>query len=169
MQIKTAEYFETQIYAALNNAQKEAVDKIDGPVMVLAGPGTGKTQIIGARIANILINTDTQPKDILCLTFTDAGVQAMRNRLIKMIGATAYDINLFTYHSFCSDIIKKYPQFFGNRNLEPADELQQKEIVEEILFSLPADNALRIFNENNITKITSLKKRSEERRVGKEC
>lgn len=156
MQTRDANYFETEIYAHLNHAQKEAVNQLDGPVMVLAGPGTGKTQIIGARVANILLNTDTQPKDILCLTYTEAGGQAMRNRLLKMIGTAAYEVNVYTYHGFCSDIIRKYPQFFGNRNLEPAEDLQQKEIVEEILFEVPADNVLRIFNENNIKKITTL-------------
>ena len=64
-------YFE-EIYAALNQAQKQAVDTLEGPVMVIAGPGTGKTQILSARIGKILIETDANPENILCLTYTDA-------------------------------------------------------------------------------------------------
>ena len=66
--------------AQLNTAQLEAVNQIDGPVLVIAGPGTGKTQIIAARIGNILKQTDTAPQNILCLTYTDAGTIAMRQR-----------------------------------------------------------------------------------------
>ena len=72
-------------YAGLNAAQKEAVDAIEGPVMVVAGPGTGKTQILSVRIGNILQQTDTQPENILCLTYTDAGTIAMRRRLLRSL------------------------------------------------------------------------------------
>ncbi|MEK7478044.1 MAG: UvrD-helicase domain-containing protein, partial [Patescibacteria group bacterium] len=61
-------------YAQLNQAQKEAVEAIEGPVMVAAGPGTGKTQILALRIANILLKTDTKPENILAITFTESGV-----------------------------------------------------------------------------------------------
>ena len=72
--------FETR-YRALNVHQKQAVDTIDGPVMVVAGPGTGKTELLGVRVANILRSTDALPGNILCLTFTDSGANAMRERL----------------------------------------------------------------------------------------
>ena len=64
-------------YHQLNPKQKHAVDSIDGPIMVVAGPGTGKTQVLALRIANILITTDTPPSSILALTFTESGAQAM--------------------------------------------------------------------------------------------
>jgi len=73
-------------YQKLNDKQKLAVDTLDGPVMVIAGAGTGKTQTIALRIAKILQKTQTNPSNILCLTFTDTGVTAMRDRLIKIIG-----------------------------------------------------------------------------------
>ena len=78
----------------LNPAQKRAVDNMEGPVMVIAGPGTGKTQILGARIGKILLESDTRPENILCLTYTDAGVVAMRKRLLDFIGPDAYKVNL---------------------------------------------------------------------------
>jgi len=74
-----------KIYEGLNEQQKSAVDKTEGPVMVIAGPGTGKTQILGARIGKLRLETDTQPDNILCLTYTDAGVVAMRKRLLTFI------------------------------------------------------------------------------------
>ena len=69
------------IYEQLNAPQKLAVDTIEGPVMVIAGPGTGKTQILGARIGKILLETDTAPENILCLTYTDAGADRKSTRL----------------------------------------------------------------------------------------
>ena len=60
-------------YEKLNAEQRKAVDSIEGPVMVIAGPGTGKTQILAARIGKILLETDVLPHNILCLTYTDAG------------------------------------------------------------------------------------------------
>ena len=96
-----------EIYNKLNAAQKQAVDTIEGPVMVIAGPGTGKTQILGARIGKILLETDTQPDNILCLTYTDAGVIAMRKRLLSFIGPDAYKVNIGTFHAFCNDVIQE--------------------------------------------------------------
>ena len=95
-------------YKKLNKAQKEAVDTIDGPVMVVAGPGTGKTQILALRIGNILKKTDIGADGVLCLTFTNSGVKAMRERLRKYIGAEAGKVHVSTFHSFGMDMVEKY-------------------------------------------------------------
>ncbi|MEP6844725.1 MAG: UvrD-helicase domain-containing protein, partial [Panacibacter sp.] len=87
----------SEIYEGLNEQQRLAVDTIEGPVMVNAGPGTGKTQILATRIGNILLQTDTNPNNILCLTYTDNGSIEMRNRLLKIIGAPAYNIQIHTF------------------------------------------------------------------------
>ena len=117
-------------YQKLNEKQRHAVDTIDGPVMVIAGAGTGKTQTIALRIANILTKTQTNPSSILCLTFTDTGVNAMRSRLIKIIGSTAYSVRLHTFHSFCNEIILSHPEnFIISQDLQPADELEKLEII----------------------------------------
>src|SRR6186713_2389175 len=86
-------------YERLNEMQRLAVDTIEGPVIVNAGPGTGKTQVLSLRIANILQQTDTDPINILCLTYTDNGAVEMRNRLLKIIGSAAYKIQIHTFHS----------------------------------------------------------------------
>jgi DNA helicase-2/ATP-dependent DNA helicase PcrA len=101
-----------EAYNKLNSNQKEAVVSIEGPVMVLAGPGTGKTQVLGTRIGYILENTDTQAHNILCLTYTDAGVVAMRERLIKFIGKEAYKVQIHTFHSFCNKVIQEHSEHF---------------------------------------------------------
>ena len=80
----------------LNPAQTEAVDHIYGPLLVLAGPGTGKTQLLSARIANILEKTDANAQNILCLTFTEAAAQNMRERLASIIKDDAYDVHINT-------------------------------------------------------------------------
>ncbi len=102
-----------QAYQELNPQQKVAVDHLDNPLMVVAGPGTGKTQVLTMRIANILDKTDADPSTILALTFTDSAAKNMRDRLAKLIGPTAYYVNISTFHSFCSDVIRKYPEYFA--------------------------------------------------------
>ncbi len=97
----------------LNQAQKKAVNAIEGPVMVVAGPGTGKTQILALRIGNIISKTDTKPDGILCLTFTNSAVEEMRKRLEKYIGETGAKINVFTFHSFGMKIIEEYYKVLG--------------------------------------------------------
>ncbi len=132
-----------QRYKTLNPAQKQAVDSIDGPLMVVAGPGTGKTELLSMRAANILQKTDTLPENILCLTFTESGANAMRERLTSIIGADAYKVAIHTFHSFGSEIINQNRQFFyGGAEFRPADELSSYEILRDILDELPFDNPL---------------------------
>src|SRR5882762_189137 len=95
--MSTTEVFD-ELYNQLNPRQKEAVDSIEGPVMVIAGPGTGKTQILTLRIANILRLTDTNPDNILALTFTESAAYSMRKRLVDIIGSAAYRVNISTFH-----------------------------------------------------------------------
>lgn len=107
----TSPQFE-KAYAGLNAEQKEAVDTIEGPVMVVAGPGTGKTQILTLRIARILLATDTKPEQVLALTFTESGVRAMRERLREHIGIAAYRVQIHTFHSFANSLITLHPDMF---------------------------------------------------------
>jgi DNA helicase II / ATP-dependent DNA helicase PcrA len=123
-------------YKRLNPEQKKAVDTIEGPVMVNAGPGTGKTQILTLRIANILKQTDIRPENILALTFTNSGVYAMRERLHTYIGDESYHVNIFTFHAFCEHIIKKFPLYFTQfEYAQVIDDLQKVKIIEKIIDS----------------------------------
>lgn len=145
-------------YSNLNAAQKTAVDTIDGPVMVVAGPGTGKTELLSMRVANILQKTDTLPENILCLTFTESGQAAMRERLVSIIGKDAYKVSIHTFHSFGGDIIAKNREYFyKNAQFSPADELKQYEILRAIFESLPHDNPLASMMNGEYTQQNSAK------------
>ncbi len=121
----------------LNPNQRRAVDIIEGPVMVIAGPGTGKTQILSARIANILqTGAQVNPENILCLTFTNAGRTAMRQRLIQLTDTpTANAVNIHTFHSFCNDVIQQYPESF-DYDLQLVDELAQVDLLQQVQDSI---------------------------------
>lgn len=130
-------------YDALNAAQKQAVDTIDGPVMVIAGPGTGKTELLSMRVANILKKTDAIPQNILCLTYTESGAHAMRERLVGLIGAEAYKVAIHTFHSFGSEIINRNPEYFyQGAYFRPADELSSYEVLRGIFEKLPHTSRL---------------------------
>lgn len=128
--------FEKQ-YSQLNPAQKEAVDAIEGAIMVVAGPGTGKTKTLTLRIANILIKTQINPENILALTFTEAAAHEMRNRLIQIIGHDAYRVEITTFHSFCNYLIKRNQEEFSEIiSSESANEIDQLEIIEQAMGNL---------------------------------
>ena len=157
------EIFDQEI-KKLNDKQKEAVDSIDGPVMVVAGPGTGKTQILSLRIGNILKKTDTPAESILCLTFTNSGVEAMKNRLEKYIGKRGQEVHVSTFHSFAISLIEKYYDFL---DFEVAPTLMGDDeaifLIDDILnnyeweYLSPLSNKSLYFNE--LKSLVSLLKR----------
>lgn len=122
-------------YKKLNDLQRQAVDTVEGPVMVIAGPGTGKTTILTLRIANILRKTDAHPSSILALTFTESGVHSMRRKLSRIIGSDAYKIKIATFHGFCEEIIQTYPEEFpliiGSNNITEIDQMKMVESIIE--------------------------------------
>ncbi len=135
------------LYQSLNAEQQHAVDTIEGPVMVIAGPGTGKTQILAVRILNILKQADIRPQEILCLTYTDAGSTAMLNRLSKFMGADAYNVNIHTFHGLCNTVIKENPELFSKGNLRVMDDLDKLELMETLIRNIPAGSPLQNFQE----------------------
>src|SRR5690606_22415383 len=136
------EKFQNRI-AKLNAGQREAVEAIEGPVMVIAGPGTGKTEVLALRIA-YLLRSDLQvsPSEILCLTYTDDATQSMRNRLLDIIGPEANRVQIYTFHAFCNQVIQQNREYFSYGELEPVDDLTRTEIVHEILDELRSDHIL---------------------------
>lgn len=130
-------------YQKLNLEQKKAVNTIDGPVLVVAGPGTGKTQLLSMRVANILKQGVTEPSNILCLTFTDNASRNMRERLENIIGQPAYHVAIHTFHSFGGEIINQYPDYFTRRQLlQQIDELGRYELLRDIFEQLSHSNPL---------------------------
>lgn len=147
-----------KIYQGLNPQQQKAVDTIEGPVMVIAGPGTGKTQILSARIGKIMLETDTAPENILCLTYTDAGAIAMRKRLVEFIGTSAYKVNISTFHSFCNDIIQDNLFLFDKTNLDPISELEKIELFKHLIDGFDKTNPLKRYRGDIYYEIGNLSK-----------
>jgi DNA helicase II / ATP-dependent DNA helicase PcrA len=152
-------------YNQLNEKQRQAVDTIEGPVMVIAGPGTGKTQILASRIGKILLETDVFPQNILCLTYTDAGVVAMRKRLLQFIGPDAYRVNIYTFHAFCNDVIQENLSLFEKTVLDPVSDLEKIQFFKELIDSFPKNHALKryrgdvYFEVNNLQSLFSTMKK----------
>ena len=135
--IKTVKSFEER-YKGLNKEQKHAVDTTEGPVLVIAGPGSGKTELLAVRIGHILKENLAAPTQILCLTFTDNAAINMRERLANLIGPDAYRVGIFTFHSFCNYIISRYPEYFYNAaHFTLANDVIRAEILESLFESLP--------------------------------
>ncbi len=147
----------TQEYQKLNPRQRQAVDTIEGPVMVIAGPGTGKTQILAARIGKILLQTDALPQNILCLTYTDAGTIAMRKRLVQFIGADAYKVNIYTFHAFCNDVIQDNLSLFEKTSLDAISELESIELFKKLIDAFPKNHPLKRYRGDVYYEINNLK------------
>ena len=151
--------------------------------MVIAGPGTGKTQILSLRIANILKKTDTAPDSILALTFTESGVSAMRARLVSIMGAEGYRVHIHTFHGFANELIRRYPEEFpriiGGTALSETEQIRTMENVLEktkglellrpwgdpLYYVKPALSAIHSLKRENITVdglATLLKKQEQE-------
>lgn len=143
-------------YQKLNERQRLAVDTIEGPVMVIAGPGTGKTQILASRIGKILLDTDALPENILCLTYTDAGVVAMRKRLLGFIGPDAYKVNICTFHAFCNDVIQENLSLFEKTALDPVSDLERIELFKELIDQLPKNHPLKRYRGDVYFEINNL-------------
>ncbi len=143
-------------YQKLNVKQRQAVDTIEGPVMVIAGPGTGKTQILAARIGKILLETDALPQNILCLTYTDAGAIAMRKRLLQFIGPDSYKVNIYTFHSFCNEVIQQNLSLFEKSALNPVSDLERIQLYKTLIDHLPKNNLLKRYRGDVYYEIKNL-------------
>ena len=136
-------------YNKLNSRQKEAVDTIYGPVMVIAGPGTGKTEVLSMRIASLIRSeAQVQPHEILCLTYTDEATNAMRRRLVQIIGAAAHKVNIYTFHAFCNNVIQNNSEYFSLRTLQPISDLERADLMHKIIDELPQGHLLRKLSGN---------------------
>ncbi len=147
MHRNTTEETFTKRYESLNKEQKKAVDTIDGPVMVVAGPGSGKTELLSLRVGNILKQGHVSPHNILCLTFTDNGATNMRERLATLIGGVAYRVSIFTFHAFCNHIISRHPEYFWKAaHFSQANDITRAEILQALFMTLPHGHPLASYH-----------------------
>jgi len=135
-------------YQKLNDEQRQAVDTIEGPVMVIAGAGTGKTQTITLRIGKILTTTQVNPNNILCLTFTENAALNMRSRLLSIIGPSAYGVRISTFHGFCNSIIRDNPEkfLFSQKESTAIDDVKQIQIIRQLIDNLPNNSSFKNIN-----------------------
>jgi DNA helicase II / ATP-dependent DNA helicase PcrA len=135
-------------YGKLNTEQKLAVDSIEGPVFVIAGPGTGKTQVLTLRIANILRTTDTPPEAVLALTFTESGAHEMRARLSRVIGTgLARRVHIQTFHGFAESVIARFPDSFPRIiGSQIATDIERAEMFDAVLMNAKVEH-LRPFGD----------------------
>src|SRR5437764_2709199 len=99
--------------ANLNDAQRRAVAAADGPVLVLAGAGTGKTRVLTTRVAHILGTGRAYPGEVLAVTFTNKAAREMRERLERMIGRAADGVWLGTFHAIAARILRRHAELVG--------------------------------------------------------
>lgn len=154
---------ETKNIIKPNSKQQQAIDILNGQVMLLAGPGTGKTFTVIHRIEKMLAD-GVEPSSILCLTFSDAAASEMRQRLIKKMGVVASAVDIYTYHSFCNDLIKTYPDKFemtsGVKLITDAEKISiMKECIDDanLEFFVPSRADRYFFTKNFISYVEKLK------------
>lgn len=126
--VNSTKYIEAK--SRLNPEQLDAVETIEGPVMVLAGPGTGKTQVLTLRIAEILARQDVQPSNIVALTFTESAANEMSRRLFDLIGREANGVFITTFHGLANAIVKESGINFSRHHaLQEIDDLTRLELI----------------------------------------
>ena len=124
----------------LNDKQKEAVLADDGPVLILAGAGSGKTSVLTTKIAYLIEEKGANPKNILAITFTNKAAREMKERIIKMVGSKAYDMQISTFHSFGLRIIKEnYEKLGYEKNFTIIDSDDSLTLIKKIMKELNID------------------------------
>lgn len=124
----------------LNDRQKEAVLYGDGPLLILAGAGSGKTSVLTKRVAYLIKERNVSPKNIVAITFTNKAAKEMKERIIKEVGKEGYDIQISTFHSFGLRIIKEnYEKLGYEKNFTIIDSDDSLTVVKKILKDMGID------------------------------
>ena len=131
------------LVSSLNPAQREAVEHVDGPLLILAGAGSGKTRVITARIAHLLEQKLAAPGEILAVTFTNKAAEEMRQRVEQLVGADCRDIWLSTFHSLCARLLRREAPAIGlSRDFVIYDSSDQIAVVKQAMKTLDVDDKM---------------------------
>ena len=126
---------------SLNNKQKEAVENLDGPMLVLAGAGSGKTKVLTTKVAYLLDNRNISPENILAITFTNKAAKEMKERIYKLVGNRAFLIQISTFHSFGLKLLKenyKYLEYDSNFTILDSDD--SLSVIKKVMKELDIDS-----------------------------
>ena len=128
------------VLEGLNPAQREAVEAIEGPLLILAGPGSGKTRVIAHRVAYLIKVRGVNPRRIMAVTFTNKAAREMQERLYHLLGKSVEELTLGTFHAICSRILRREGKGVG---LDPRfviyDEADQLSLIKRSLQELGID------------------------------
>ncbi|HEO8419486.1 DNA helicase PcrA [Niallia sp. FSL W8-0635] len=128
------QFLTDKILNGLNPEQKEAVKATDGPLLIMAGAGSGKTRVLTQRIAYLMVEKGVNPYNILAITFTNKAAKEMRQRIAAVLGGASEDIWISTFHSMCVRILRKDIDRIGyNRNFTILDTTDQQSVIKGIL------------------------------------
>ena len=131
------------IYETLNDMQQEAVYHTEGPLLILAGAGSGKTRVLTHRIAYLIEEKGVQPWNILAITFTNKAAQEMRERVDRIVGGDAGSVWVSTFHSTCVRILRRYIDRLGyDNNFTIYDTDDQKTLMKEVCRKMNVDTKL---------------------------
>ena len=103
-----------------------------------------------------MLETDTQAENVLCLTYTDAGVVAMRKRLLSIIGSDAYKVNIYTFHAFCNDVIQENLSLFEKTSMDAISDLERIELFKQLIDRFPKNHPLKRYRGDVYFEITNL-------------
>ncbi|MED3624961.1 DNA helicase PcrA [Neobacillus thermocopriae] len=128
------QYLTDKLLNGLNPEQKRAVKTTEGPLLIMAGAGSGKTRVLTHRIAYLIVEKRVNPYNILAITFTNKAAREMKERIAKMMGGAADDIWISTFHSMCVRILRRDIDRIGfNRNFTILDTGDQQSVIKGIL------------------------------------
>ncbi|MEE8576908.1 MAG: UvrD-helicase domain-containing protein, partial [candidate division Zixibacteria bacterium] len=97
----------------LNDVQRDAVETIDGPLLVVAGAGSGKTRVLTRRLAYVLASGRATPYELLAVTFTNKAAGEMKARVAELVGDSVVEMNVSTFHSFCARLLRRSAEALG--------------------------------------------------------